>query len=335
MIEEQFLSEVVESLPKGFELKCSVNPQGDQNQSEMTAKLLRPDGKGIDFTLEIKKIHRVESLMSIRNKIAHNPAGLPLLLICNQLTPTLAEYCFNNCLNYIDTAGNAIIQTPELYVLIKGKVGIKPVSVKSRFAEGVMKLLFVLLSRPESLNETYRSLAAHSSISLGMVSKAFEFLEAQKYYRKTQHGRRLMNVEELQVLWRRDYAAALLPKLSSIPLLQPNSWHDISLLSGECWGGEVAAAELTGGYLIAERGTLFTPLPLTQRRQTLGLKPHREGKLQLVSSFWGDNFELNKKAIAMLCVAELLASVDDRNLETAKIINDKYLQLSESALFSY
>lgn len=335
MSKEELLSEVVENLPKGFQLKFGLKPQADQTQLDTTAELISPDGKVFTFAMEIRKIHRKESLIGFRNKIADSQDAPPALLICNRLTPALAEYCFINRLNYIDTSGNAVIQLPQLYVLVEGKAAKKPVPVKARFAEGVMKLLFVLLSSPESLNDTYRSLAVRSGISLGMVSKAFEFLAAQKYYRKTQGGRRLMNIEELQVLWLRDYAAALLPKLSSIPLVAPDSWHDISLLSGEFWGGEVAAAELTEGYLIAERGKLFTPRPLAQRRQELGLKPDREGKLQLVSSFWGSDFELNKKAKAMLCVAELLASVDDRNLETAKFINDKYLKLSESDLFSY
>ncbi len=96
----------------------------------------------------------------------------------------------------------------------------------------------------------------------------------------------------------------------------------------------MAAAELSEGYLVPESGLIFTPYPLSQRRKELGLKPARDGKLQLLSCFWG-NFKLNREAEAMLCVAELLTSGDDRNREVARIINDKYLHLNESALFSY
>lgn len=335
MSEEELLSEVVETLPKGFQLEFELFPLRGTHQLDGKAKLFSPNGEHFAFAVEIKKIHRKESLIGLRHKLAHNADDLPYLLICNRLTPALTEYCLSNRLNFIDTAGNVGIQIPGLYVLVEGKAAKKPVATASRFAEGVMKLLFVLLSCPDTLHETYRILAARSGISLGMVSKAFEFLEAQKYYRKTRHGRRLMNTEELQAIWIRDYAAALLPKLSSLSLAEPDSWHDIALTAGEYWVGEVAAAELSEGYLIPGSGKLFTPEPLPQRRMALGLKPDREGKLQLVSCFWGKDFELNEKAKALLCVAELLASADDRNIETARIINEKYLQLNEAAIFSY
>lgn len=335
MSKEELVSEVLENIPKGFQLEFELNPQRGTHLLDGRAKLSSPDGEHFAFAVEIKKIHRKESLIGLRHKLAQQSSELPSLLICNRLTPALAEYCISNHLNYIDSAGNARIQIPGLYILVEGKTAKKTIAAGSRFAEGVMKLLFVLLSSPDTLNETYRILAARSGISLGMVSKAFEFLEAQKYYRITRHGRRLMNTEELQALWIRDYAAALLPKLSSLSLAGPDSWHDITLTAGEYWGGEVAAAELSEGYLIPDSGKLFTPEPLPQRRMALGLKPDRKGKLQLVSCFWGNSFELNEEAKAMLCVAELLASADDRNIETARIINEKYLQLGEAAIFSY
>lgn len=335
MSEEQMLSEATANLPEGFQLELQQSPQADLHQHDGMAELTTPDGGAVVFATEIKKIHRKESLMALQHRLAEQPPNPPRLLICNRLTPALCEYCLSNRINFIDAAGNVGIQIPGLYVLIQGKTGQKTVMPKSRFAEGVMKLLFVLLSTPDTLNQTYRSLAACSGISLGMVSKAFEFLEAQKYYRKTRTGRRLMNIEELHILWLRDYSSALLPKLKSILLTAPHTWQDITLASGEYWGGEVAAAELSKGYLIAESGKLFTPEPLAQRRQTLGLKPDREGKLQLVSNFWGNEFKLNEKAKVMLCVAELMASDEDRNLETARIINDQYLKLSESAFFGY
>jgi hypothetical protein len=107
----------------------------------------------------------------------------------------------------------------------------------------------------------------------------------------------------------------------------------LTLASGEYWSGEIAAAELSGGYLIPENGVIFTSHPLLQRRKELGLKPV-PGETTADRRFWG-SFVLNRRAEAMLCVAELLASGDDRNWETARIINDKYLHLNESDLFSY
>ncbi|EEU3703591.1 hypothetical protein E3C25_001656 [Escherichia coli] len=332
MKEEQLLSDAIENLPKGFHLQYEHS--GRHGKHDAWGKLTGPDGESVIFALEVKFIHRKESLMAVREQMVRFPADFPVLLVCNRLTSALAEYCADSQINFIDTAGNARIQVPGLYVRIEGRYEKKPVSASSRFAEGVMKLLFVLLSSPETLNETYRSLAGKAGISLGMVSKAFDYLEAQRYFRKSKKGRRLINEGELEALWLKDYATALRPKLYSLSLSAPVSWDELTLASGEYWSGEIAAAKLSGGYLIPENGVIFTSHPLLQRRKELGLKPVPGGKLQLIAGFWG-NFVLNHKAEAMLCVAELLASGDDRNWETARIINDKYLHLNESDLFSY
>lgn len=145
----------------------------------------------------------------------------------------------------------------------------------------------MLLSCPESLNDTYRRLAEKAGISLGMVSKAFDYLAAHRYFRKSQKGRRLMNEGELQVLWLKDYATALRPKLDFLSLPTPASRDEITLATDEYWSGEIAAAELSGGYLIPESGVIFTPHSLLQRRKELRLKPDPGGKLQLISCFWG------------------------------------------------
>ncbi|KEY56563.1 type IV toxin-antitoxin system AbiEi family antitoxin [Serratia sp. DD3] len=332
MKEEQLLSDAVENLPKGFLLQYEIGNKHDIHDG--WGRLIGLGGEMANFSLEVKHIHRKESLIAIRKMSPLLSEGFPILLVCNRLTSALVEYCVDNQINFIDTAGNARIQVPGLYLFIDGRYEKKPVAVSSHFAEGVMKLLFVLLSCPESLNDTYRSLAQKAGISLGMVSKAFNFLEARRYFRKSQQGRRLMNEGELQVLWLKDYATALRPKLDFLSLPTPASWDKITLAADEYWSGEIAAAELSGGYLLPENGVIFTPHPLLQRRKELGLKPVPGGKLQLISCFWG-NFTLNHQAEAMLCVAELLASGDDRNREAARIINDKYLHLSESDLFSY
>ncbi|MFE8101345.1 type IV toxin-antitoxin system AbiEi family antitoxin [Brenneria goodwinii] len=332
MKKEQLLSGAVENLPKGFLLQYEPGNRHDIHDG--WGRLTGPGGEMAKFAMEVKHIHRKESLMAVREQMARFHTDIPALLVCNRLTSALAEYCVDNQINFIDTAGNARIQVPGLYLFIEGRYEKKSIAVRSHFTEGVMKLLFVLLSCPEYLNDTYRSLAEKAGISLGMVSKAFDYLKAQRYFRKSQKGRRLMNEGELQLLWLKDYATALRPKIDFLALPTPTSWDEITLATDEYWSGEIVAAELSGGYLIPESGVIFTPHSLLQRRKELGLKPVPGGKLQLISCFWG-NFTLNRKAEAMLCVAELLASGDDRNREAARIINDKYLQLSESDLFSY
>ncbi|REF25834.1 hypothetical protein BDD26_0372 [Xenorhabdus cabanillasii] len=337
MPEEKFLSEITANLPAGFQLQYELEPQYNIGswQPDGYAKLLSPDGNTFSFVLAVKKIHRKETLITANEQATRYFSDTPSLLLCNYLTPALTKYCASHNLNFIDTAGNARISVPGLYLSIEGKKSKNNIQIKSKVSIGTLKLLFILLSAPETLNETYRSLSELAGISLGMVSKSFEFLENRRYYRRTKNGRRLMRIEELQMLWLREYATILRPKLSYIPLKSIHSWEDISLKSMEYWGGEVAAAILSNGYFIPENWQLFTPYPLQQRRMELNLHPNRDGKLRLTSAFWGNAFQLNHTAQTMLCVAELLASLDERNLEMARFINGKYLHLNESTLFSY
>ncbi|WP_312239917.1 type IV toxin-antitoxin system AbiEi family antitoxin [Pantoea sp.] len=331
MKQEQLLSDATEHLPEGFTLKAafSKDKEGDDR-----AALTGPHGETAGFALEIKHIHRKETLMAVREKRARFANETPWLLICNRLTPALAQYCAAYKINFIDSVGNARIQVPGLYLAIEKKYEKNPAAAfGGRPGEGVMKLLFVLLSDPGLLNKPYRDLAELAGISLGMVSKAFDYLKQQRYYRKTKNGRRFINEDALLAMWIREYASALRPKLSQLSLNPPECWQGLAITEGEYRGGELAAAELSAGYLIPATGIIYTPHPLLQRRKELGLKPARDGQLQLIAAFWGD-YALNSRAEAMLCLAELLASGDDRNREVARIINDKHLNLNESALFN-
>lgn len=196
-----------------------------------------------------------------------------------------------------------------------------------------MKLLFVLLTQPGSINENYRQLASYAGISLGMVSKAFDYLETERHYRSGKQGRRLTDPDWLMAEWIREYASVLRPKLKTLQLECDINWLSIELEEGECWGGEPAGYLLSDRYLKPEILQLFTHSPLAERRKSLRLKPHPTGKLILTQAFWSINFPLTERAKTVLCVAELIASRDDRNIETAGRINEKYLHISQTHLF--
>lgn len=331
MKEELLVSKAIENLPYGLSAEYrSLELAGDHDG---LLTFVTPQEQKLTFAAEVKQISRLSTLSAIGRK-SDETAEHPLLLICNPLTERMSEYCSINGINYIDTAGNMQINVPGLYMHVTGKQAEKAITAAGSLPEGVMKLLFVLISDPDSLNKPYRQLAELSGISLGMVSKAFELLEQRRHYRKAQSGRRLIEPEALCTLWIKEYARALKPRLDHLIVSAPESWTHLTLAEGEYRGGELAAAVLTDNYLIPESGIIYTPHSLLQRRKELNLKPVPEAGLQLIRRFWG-SFILNEKAEAMLCVADMLDAQDDRTLEVARIINDNYLELSEAALFSY
>lgn len=268
MKQEQLFTDVTERLPEGFILETV--PTKDK-ESDYRAVLTGPYGETADFALEIKQIHRKETLMAVREKMARFAGETPWLLICNRLTPALAQYCAAHQINLIDSVGNTRIQVPGFYLAIEKKYEKSSTAASGgRPGDGAMKLLFVVLSDPDLLNKPYRTLAERAGISLGMVSKAFDYLEQHRYYRKTKNGRRLINEDKLRATWIREYASALRPKLSQLALNPPESWQKLALTAGEYRGGELAAAEFSAGYLIPATGIIYKPHSLLQRRKELG-----------------------------------------------------------------
>jgi len=97
------------------------------------------------------------------------------------------------------------------------------------------------------------------------------------------------------------------------------------------WGGESGAALLTN-YLNPEKYTLFTNRPKQDLIKDYRLIPNEDGEIIVYSPFWKQgscNDEYQDSDIAahpLLIYAELLYSNSDRNLETAKIIFDEYIE---------
>ena len=99
------------------------------------------------------------------------------------------------------------------------------------------------------------------------------------------------------------------------------------------WGGEVAAAIITR-YLKPYTVTIYTPeippLLLFENQ----LKKDLDGDVEVLKKFWkpdlnfeeqNDRKEHGACAPYLLVYADLIATADQRNIETAKIIYDEYL----------
>ncbi|MCE9679188.1 hypothetical protein LZP69_08375 [Shewanella sp. AS1] len=285
--------------------------------------ILKARDKTYHFDVEIKHIHRKESLAALLPFVRPDT-----LLICNRLSPFLADFCSEHSINFIDNAGNARVTYKEFNLWVEGKRPLKSFSSNSPQAKpgvGFMKLLFALLVKDETLHLPYRDIANLANISLGMVSKGVQYLVAEKLISQGS-SRDVLDQAALYRLWFEYYRTVLRPKLGGIKLDAPSDWRDIPLNQRDCWGGEVAADELTQ-YLQPYELQLFTFEPLQKKLAQLKAKPNTTGKLWLVPAFWGQELQINNKAKALLAIAELLASNDSRNREVAGQINEQYLHL--------
>jgi hypothetical protein len=156
-------------------------------------------------------------------------------------------------------------------------------------------------------------------------------LTAQGYmveYRGPQ--RRLIRQEELLHKWTRAYAEKLRPKnlIGKYKATRPELWRDADIAQfGAQWGGEVAAQRLTH-YLKPEITTIYLRRPANNLILDLKLRQDRNGDIELREKFWDFENEGTDRTVVppLLVYADLLATGDPRNIETAKVIYGDYLQ---------
>ncbi|MDH2433774.1 type IV toxin-antitoxin system AbiEi family antitoxin [Pokkaliibacter sp. MBI-7] len=271
------------------------------------------------LAIVIRQIHRKESLQQLEKRPDR-------VLICNPLSDFLAEQCSAQGINFIDAAGNARVQSEGLYLWISGRTAAAVKQpARAGWTAATVRCVFALLVDPALQNASIRTMADCAGVSVGVVSNTLALLKAEGLSWQCE-GQSFVRQQPLIHEWLSHYRSQLRAKLGGVRLSAPLNWHDIVLVAGDLWGGEVAA-ELLTEYLQAEQLMLFTEVPLAERIRQLRCKPDAAGRLWLVPAFWGQRLTVGKRGQALLAIAELLASGDSRNIEAAEKINEHFLHL--------
>lgn len=109
---------------------------------------------------------------------------------------------------------------------------------------------------------------------------------------------------------------------------KPDFWQQADLTRFDAlWGGETAAYYLTR-YLKPEIITIYTHRPINDLILDLKLRKDDNGDVEIRDKFWTfDTVETNQKLVPPLLVyADLIATEDTRNIQTAKMIYGDYLE---------
>src|SRR5579862_9580089 len=161
---------------------------------------IRTDQGDRRFVVEVKAVDRFQTPAQVKAQLAAY-AELPLL-IAPFISKETAEHCRNLHLSFIDTAGNAYLEAPGLYVYITGQP--RPHEVReSRFrAVGAagLQVTFALLSRPALVQAPYREIAQASATALGSITHVLRDLEARGFLTRDQ-PRRLLDPRRLLEEW--------------------------------------------------------------------------------------------------------------------------------------
>lgn len=259
----------------------------------------------------------------------------PGVLVTEYVTPPVAERLKELDVAFIDTAGNAYLRFPNLLIYITGRKPHTPTPRETRvraLRPTGLKVIFALLCRPDLVNAPYREIAEAAGVALGAVNWVFYDLRRLGYIRETKaRGRLYENRPGLIDKWVEAYARELRPKLKPrrYRVLNPDWWKKEDLAALDVWlGGEPAAAVLTK-HLRPEVITIYGDTHFATLARTTQALKDEYGNLEVLHKFW--NFEVHPMdkryplVPPLLVYADLVATADARNLETAQILRERFL----------
>lgn len=276
------------------------------------------------YAAEVKKGLRPATLGAVLHQL--QGTGKPPLLVADYITPALAEQLRARGVAFLDTAGNAYVDQPPLYVWVKGEKPKDQLTVRRgtgrAFQASGLKVLFALLCHPEWIELPYRKIGELTGVAHGTIGWVMAELPELGFVAEVAGKRRLLQPQLLLKQWAEAYARTLRPKLA-LGRYRPdkdNWWTKLRPGQyGAMFGGEPAAARLTH-YLQPETVTLYAGK--AEPRLLLDHKLHQdpEGPVEILERFW--RFETDDKDVVPLPLvyADLLVTGDARCLEVADLI---------------
>jgi hypothetical protein len=333
MKENEFLQLALEALRNNLPGHAEI-----KNIKPLRAPRLRADyllrivikGKEIRYYAEIKaNVTKADKLLLMMRK---GEFDHPLLLVTKYINTQLADDLKQNGTEFIDTAGNAFINQPPLYIFVKGNKPdiVKAPPLKRAFKPAGLKVIYAFLCNPGLENKTYREIAAETGVALGTVDWIMRELKELGFLLDMgKRGQRLIQKENLLQRWITAYPEQLRPKLTLGRFRGEYGWWQRKTLDpfkGQ-WGGEVAAAKLTQ-YLQPQIITIYvTPQEIDQLLIKNRLKRDQTGDVEILKRFWKppEIWKYEDLVHPILIYADLLATGNERNIETAKMIYDQHI----------
>ena len=341
--ETELLKKAIEALHRETGLQVRVKKEAVKKGTGKIGKIridalatLKGDRK--QFAIEVKRWAAQTPLGALINKMQEIP--METMLAADFVNPNMAVKLRENNIQFFDMAGNAYINQPPTYIYIKGnRLDNEFVKEKKRtgraFEPAGLKVVYALLCDPELIKRPYRTIAEKAQVVVGTVGEVVKDLKANNYVidRGDKVGRRLTQYKPLLDRWVETYPNRLKPKqiVGDYATDKPDWWKKINLKKYQgYWGGEVAAAKYTQ-YLTPHEFTLF----LTKENEKAffikaRLRKMEEGlddswyRVTIFRPFWtpADNIDAVHPVLAY---ADLIATGDIRNIETAQIIYEKYI----------
>lgn len=301
------------------------------------------DGKAHRYAVKAKtRLDRLAALGHLKAQLGR--LGKRGLLFAPYITPAMAKQCRQLDMAFLDIAGNAYLHEPGLHVYITGeKPEGLPTAITGTRGGGTataLRVVFALLFEPALLDAPYRDIVKAANVALGAIGWVFLDLEKRGHIagRQKKHNRRFLEPMRLFEEWVTNYPIKLRPKLNPRRFRAENpDWWKRADLTGlrAYWGGEIAAHRLTH-YLKPVTCTLYMEPDQNHAEPTRGLarfvganrlRADPKGDIEILNAFWHLPPATDRTDVVppLLAYADLIATLDPRNLEVAKLIREQYI----------
>ena len=306
-----------------------LKPRRDRPQADARLRFEFPHAQR-RFDAEVKRMLDTQTLALAIEQMKRLPGKV--LLVTQYVNPNMAERLKQMEIPFLDTLGNAYLNAPPIFIYIKGHTPQRfPRERPTRaFAPAGLRVVFALLCRQELADAPLRTIAQTAHVALGTVAWVLDDLVRLGHLLMMgKRGRRLIHKQQLLEHWVAAFPNQLRPKLLLGKYAAPDpKWWERTRIGHfhAYWGGEIAAARLTG-YLKPELTTVYIrDLPgrcLAANR----LRTDPRGNVEILKAFWDTKCDWTNPEIVhpLLVYADLLATGDTRNLETARRIYDEQL----------
>lgn len=336
-MEKTILDCALQAFRENVALPAEIEIAGRQPDPKENADYLLDidiQGQRLRFAADVKA--NVTEAVKLLVQVHKMETRHPHLIIARYINERMADRLKQAGIQFIDAAGNAYVNQPPLYIFIKGNRMpdiARPPLVGRAFKPTGLQVLYAFLCNPNLENKPYREIAAAANVALGTVGWLMRELKELGYLIDMgEKGLKLTRKEELLQRWVTEYPEKLRPKLllGRFKAIQDqlDQLQKINLNPDNAqWGGEIAAAKFTK-YLKPQIITIYTdPRYLNEFLAENRLRKDPEGNVEILQKFWGPFKEgrLEGTVHPVLVYADLLATGNQRNIETAKMIYEQYI----------
>lgn len=336
--------------------------QGDSAERAPDAILKLLDS-GKQYFVEIKRHAQHVNLGALIDHVKRLPSSSSGLLVADYINPRMAEKLKQADVQFIDTAGNTYINSHPVYIHITGRKQLNPGehtennTAKRAFEQKGLLVTFAFLVDPSIAAKSYREISRIAGVSVGTVGWVLRALKAGQYLHdeSNTNKRYIINYQKLLDRWVSAWPEKLRHKylLGKFTTQDPDWWKQTNIKNYEgYWGGETAAAIYTK-HLQPQVATVYIPKDnfgkLIRDARLSKASSHEQERgnvVYLYSTFWNTiahetppdvllhetsprwstNPETNNELVnPILAYADLIATGDPRNIETAQLLRDKYI----------